>query len=170
MKIKRREKKKEIKRRKTRKVVLMKKCWMCDYFKNAERVSNDQRICTATRTRVMSSEKGCENLLTTTAFYCHKRHCYVSTRACIAIRQKKRLGNGNSWLSPEQYRKIYSECYEKCPQGRAVEWAVHNCGLAVEAEPETPVVLPKVKRRVTEPVVKIKRRTKIIKIKRRGGD
>lgn len=146
MKLKRREKKVEVKRRKTRKVVLMKKCWMCNYFRLADRMNREERRCRPAGKRVASDDKGCEKLIATSTFYCNKRHCYMSTVACISIREKKRLGNGNDWMSPGQYRKVYSECYEKCTQGRAMEWAVRQCGIAEKTEPEERK--PKLKRRV----------------------
>lgn len=129
--MKRREKSKEIKRRKTRHVILIKKCWMCKYFK--------RKLCSQTGRETSGDAKGCDDLITTATFYCTVRHCYMSTEACVAIRQKKRTNNGNDWMSPEQYRKIYSECYEKCSQGRAMEWSVQNFGLSEKIIPSEPV-------------------------------
>ena len=136
--MKRREKSKEVKKRKTRRVVLIKKCWMCKHF-NTKRCPKRETL---------SDAKGCDELITTATFYCTVRHCYMSTEACVAIRNKKRFNIGNEWMSPEQYRKIYSMCYEKCVQGRAMEWSVQNFGLSKENNTIEPIKFKsKLKRR-----------------------
>jgi len=45
----------------------------------------------------------------------------MDTVACNAIRKTKRKGNSGKVLSPEQYKDVYSMCYEKCDDGKIIE-------------------------------------------------
>ena len=91
------------------------KCWMCIAYYDCPVMGSKGKYCHKLKDYIENETKACPHFGIAKHFYCHKRNASVSVEACISIRQRKRKNDS------EQFKEIYSMCYEKCKQGKELE-------------------------------------------------